>query len=90
MLVAEHGVGTTDDEWREEVLRASLAEVASAVADGVDVRGFFHWTGIDNYEWLHGFDVPFGLFDRNRKPRDSAALASDWAARDLLTTKSGQ
>ena len=84
LLIAEHGVGTTDDEWREEVLRASLAEVASAAADGVDVRGFFHWTGIDNYEWLHGFDVPFGLFDRDRKPRDSAALASDWATRDLL------
>lgn len=84
LLVAEHGVGTTDDDWREEVLRDSLAEVASAVADGVDLRGFFHWTGIDNYEWTYGYRVPFGLFDRDRRPRGSAALASDWASRDLL------
>ena len=70
------------------MLRGSLAEVASAVDDGVDVRGFFHWTGIDNYEWQHGFTVPFGLFDRDRKPRGSAALAADWATRDLLARSS--
>ncbi len=82
LLIAEHGVGTTDDDWRVDILRSSLAEVESALADGVDVRGFFHWTGIDNYEWLHGFDVPFGLFDRDRKPRPSAFLAAEHAARD--------
>ena len=57
-----------------DVLRASLGVVEEAIADGIDVRGFFHWTGVDNYEWDHGFEVPFGLFDRNREPRASAAL----------------
>lgn len=74
LVVAEHGVGTDDDDWREEVLKASLDQVEAALADGVPVRGFFHWTGIDNYEWLHGYDVPFGLFDRDRNARPSAAL----------------
>jgi len=68
-----------DGPWVEEALRA-------AIADGVDVRGFFHWTGVDNYEWLFGYPVPFGLIDRDRKPRGSAALAADWAQRDLLAT----
>ena len=36
------------------------------VDDGIDIRGFFHWTGVDNYEWDYGFDVAFGLFDRDR------------------------
>jgi beta-glucosidase len=79
LLVAEHGVGTDDDSWRESVLRDSLGEVEQAIDDGIDVRGFFHWTGVDNYEWHYGFDVPFGLFDRDRNSKPSAALAASWA-----------
>jgi len=74
LLVCEHGVGTDDDAWRRDVLSASLEEVESALRDGIDVRGFFHWTGVDNYEWNHGFTVQFGLFDRDREPRESAEL----------------
>jgi hypothetical protein len=33
----------------------------------IDLRGFFHWTGIDNYEWNSGFDVQFGLPPRPRR-----------------------
>ena len=47
--------------------------------DGIDVRGFFHWTGVYNYDWQHGFDVPFGLFTRDREPRESAALVASFA-----------
>ena len=79
LLVAEHGVGTEDDAWRVDVLRESLTHVSDAIADGADVRGFFHWTAVDNYEWLHGFDVPFGLFDRDRNPRASAELLASLA-----------
>jgi beta-glucosidase len=79
LLVCEHGVGTDDDSWRVDVLRDSLAEVDRARADGIDVRGFFHWTGVDNYEWLRGFDVQFGLFDRDRNPKPSAAFLAERA-----------
>ena len=82
LLICEHGVGTDDDAWRESVLRESLAVVEDAVDDGVDVRGFFHWTGVDNYEWTYGFDVPFGIFTRDREARPSAAVLADAAARD--------
>jgi beta-glucosidase len=79
ILVSEHGIGTTDDSWRVDVLRESLAQVEQAIADGVDVRGFFHWTAVDNYEWLHGYDVPFGLFDADRNAKPSAALLASYA-----------
>jgi beta-glucosidase len=81
LLICEHGVGTDDDAWRRDVLAESLQVVEEAIADGVDVRGFFHWTGVDNYEWQHGFRVPFGLFDRDREPRGSAALLKTYATR---------
>jgi beta-glucosidase len=83
LLVCECGVGTPteddDDAWRADVLRDSVAEVARAIDDGIDVRGFFHWTAVDNYEWAHGYDVAFGLFDRDRNPKGSALLARDLA-----------
>ena len=81
LLICEHGVGTDDDEWRCDVLRESLTLVERAIADGIDVRGFFHWTGVDNYEWDHGFDVQFGCFTRDREPRGSAELLKSYARR---------
>ncbi|WP_019634428.1 family 1 glycosylhydrolase [Actinomadura atramentaria] len=74
LLVAEYGVGTADDGLRAAYLRDGLAVVRAAIADGADVRGFFHWTGVDNYEWLRGHDVSFGLIDRDRNVRPSAAV----------------
>ncbi len=88
LLVAECGVGTDvtdplEDEWRVEVLRDSLTEVERALDDGIDVRGFFHWTGVDNYEWSKGYDMAFGLFDRDRRPKASATLAREWATGEV-------
>ena len=73
-VVAGHGIGTDDDAWRRDVLRDSLGVIEDAVADGIDIRGFLHWTAIDGYEWRHGFNVPFGLFDRERELRESATV----------------
>jgi beta-glucosidase len=74
LLVAEYGIGTEDDEIRATYLRDGLAVVNDAVSRGVDVRGFFHWTAVDNYEWLHGYDVSFGLMNRDRVVRPSALV----------------
>jgi beta-glucosidase len=74
LLVAEFGIGTDDDGQRAAYLRDGLAAVHAAIDRGVDVRGFFHWTGVDNYEWLHGFDVSFGILDADRNVRASAAV----------------
>ena len=51
-----------------------LEVVHDAIDRGIDVRGLFHWTGVDNYEWLHGFDVAFGIIDRDRNVRASALV----------------
>jgi beta-glucosidase len=74
LLVAEYGIGTDDDSVRAEYLRTGLQIVHDAIAAGIDVRGFFHWTAVDNYEWLHGYDVSFGLIDRERNVRPSAQV----------------
>jgi beta-glucosidase len=79
--VAEYGIGTDDDAVRERYLRDGLTIVHEAIGRGVDVRGFFHWTGVDNYEWRHGFDVSFGIVDRDRTVRPSARVLAEAAAK---------
>jgi beta-glucosidase len=80
LLVSELGIGTTDDRVRVAQLQESLQRVEAAIADGIDVRGVFFWTGVDNYEWNHGWRVPFGIIERDRTPRPSAALVADTVA----------
>ena len=54
--------------------REASRSCTTRIERGVDVRGFFHWTGVDNYEWLHGYDVDFGIIDRDRNVRPSARV----------------
>ena len=81
ILVAEYGIGTEDDEQRSTYLERGLQITNDALARGVDVRGFFHWTAVDNYEWRHGYDVRFGLIDRERNVKASAAVLQREATR---------
>ena len=74
LLVAEYGIGTDDDDVRAQYLRDGLGVVNAALEREIDVRGLFHWTGVDNYEWNHGYDVSFGIVDRDRAVRRSAEV----------------
>ncbi|MFD0376776.1 family 1 glycosylhydrolase [Streptomyces sp. NPDC127112] len=68
------GLGSEDDAQRAAYLSDALEQVHQAIAGGMDITGVHLWTGIDNYEWLDGHTVPFGLFDRDRAPKPSAHL----------------
>ncbi|MFJ8013753.1 family 1 glycosylhydrolase [Streptomyces sp. NPDC096339] len=70
-LVSEIGLGGEDDTKRAAYLPAALERVRDAIAGGMDITGVHLWTGVDNYEWLDGYAVPFGLFDCNRVPKQS-------------------
>ncbi|MDI7246241.1 MAG: glycoside hydrolase family 1 protein [Bacillota bacterium] len=82
VYITENGIATTDDRQRERFIVAHLREVARAIADGVDVRGYLHWSLIDNFEWKEGFAPRFGLVGvdyktQARNIRPSARLYSD-------------
>jgi beta-glucosidase len=74
LLVAEYGIGTDDDAQRAAYLERGLAVTHAAIARGALVRGFFHWTAVDNYEWMFGYRVKFGILDRDRNVRPSARV----------------
>ena len=77
IYVTENGIATLDDEWRVEFIVRHLQYVHRALEEGVDVRGYFYWSLLDNYEWAEGFRPRFGLIEVNydtfeRRPRRSA------------------
>jgi beta-glucosidase len=61
VMVTENGMATEDDEARLAYTRAALEGLAGCVSDGIDVRGYLHWTLLDNFEWMAGFSKTFGL-----------------------------
>lgn len=67
VIVTENGIGTDDDTRRIAYIDIALNEVSKCLADGIDVRGYIHWSFMDNFEWLHGYHPKFGLVacDRN-------------------------
>jgi len=64
--VTENGIGTTDDAQRHQYVRRALAGVARCLADGLDVRSYFYWSLLDNFEWLFGYGPRFGIVDVDR------------------------
>lgn len=69
MVVTENGLGTQSEQKRIRYLREHIAQMRRAMADGVDVRGYFPWTLVDNYEWKEGWHGQFGLFSFDKKTK---------------------
>lgn len=75
LYVTENGLASTDDTRRVEYIRRALTGVTQCLADGIDIRGYIHWSLLDNFEWLEGYRPRFGLvlvdhqtFRRSIKP----------------------
>jgi beta-glucosidase len=87
IIITENGMSGTDwvhldgkvhDPQRIDLTTRYLRELRRAAADGVDVRGYFHWSFMDNFEWSEGYKERFGLVyvdyqTQARIPKDSAA-----------------
>ena len=82
IYVLENGLADASDEKRADFIRAHLRSVRQAIAEGADVRGYFHWSLMDNFEWADGFEPKFGLYQVDfktfkRAPRPSAAVYAE-------------
>ena len=70
----EHGV--VDDQPRIDYLESHLNAVATAIQRGVDVRGYYHWSLMDNFEWAEGYEQRFGLVWCNHDTQERIVKAS--------------
>ncbi|MFC1878842.1 glycoside hydrolase family 1 protein [Chloroflexota bacterium] len=82
MIVTENGVDDSNDEMRPRYLIENLHQVWRAVNFNYPVKGYFHWTLVDNFEWERGWTQRFGLWELDtetqaRTKRPSADLYAD-------------
>ncbi len=61
VVITENGIADRDDKNRMRFLMEHLYQLGWAMQDGVDVRGYFHWSLMDNFEWQNGFCPNFGF-----------------------------
>lgn len=82
IYITEHGSSSSDHAFRERDLRGNLAAVHRAMRQGVDVRGFYYWSLLDNFEWQFGYSKKFGLlsvdFQDPTLPRRMKPLAETY------------
>lgn len=62
IYITENGLDDRDDSRRGAFLYDHLAAIRAAIARGADVRGYLHWSLVDNFEWLEAYGPRFGLF----------------------------
>lgn len=73
LVVTESGIATETGQRRAEHVVRSLEQIDRALQEGVDVRGYYHWSLYDNFEWAEGFVPRFGLFKVDYQTYDRAA-----------------
>jgi len=76
IYVTENGVATEDDKRRIDYIHRALIGLEKCLADGIDVRGYIHWTLMDNFEWILGFRPKFGLVAVNRETQERTVKPS--------------
>lgn len=79
LYITENGIADASDAQRPAYLISHLKAVADEVVRGADVRGYYHWSLLDNFEWVKGFAPRFGLLEvdygsMGRQERSSARL----------------
>ena len=82
ILITENGVEDIDDHLRPRYLAQHLHQVWRAVNFNYPVKGYFHWTLVDNFEWERGWTQRFGLWELDldtqaRRKRPSADLYAE-------------
>ena len=84
IYITENGLADADDSRREKLIRDGLLWVNKAIQEGVDVRGFFYWSLLDNFEWDKGFWPRFGLIEMDYPTLERKPRKSYYAYRDII------
>jgi beta-glucosidase len=89
IVVTEHGIAASDDAERIEFITEGLKALHPLIGEGIPLRGYIHWSAFDNFEWVLGYAMEFGLIavDRRtqeRKPKSSASFLGEIARTNQL------
>jgi beta-glucosidase len=76
IIVTESGIGTDDDGRRIAFIEGAIEATHSCLVDGIDVRGYYYWSALDNFEWHHGYRPKFGLVAVDRRTQERTVKQS--------------
>ena len=90
IYITENGIATDEDAWRAEYITLHLEQIHRAIEDGADIRGYYYWSNLDNFEWAEGWGPKFGLisFDPKtfeRKIKTSGKFYGEVARANAIT-----
>ncbi len=83
IIVTENGVADAEDQFRQWWLEETVVAMEKALSEGVQIRGYFHWSLLDNFEWAYGWWPKFGLVevDREHGMKRSVRKSAKWYAK---------
>lgn len=84
LYVMENGVPDKADRIRPWVLVQSIRRAHELIARGIDLRGYFHWSLVDNFEWNEGWTLRFGLYELDPRTQDRKARGSADIYRQII------
>lgn len=67
IIITENGAADANDEYRQWWLEETIIALERAISEGADVRGYMHWSLLDNFEWKYGWWPKFGLVEVDRE-----------------------
>lgn len=81
ILITENGIADADDKLRAKYIKDHIEEMSRSIRDGADIRGYYYWSLLDNYEWSEGYWPKFGLvaIDHKNQKRTIRPSAKEYA-----------
>ncbi len=86
IFITENGVADANDSLRADFIWDHIQALQVAMRAGVDVRGYFHWSLLDNFEWAEGYTKRFGLIEVDFKTQKRRPRPSAYVYRDIIRT----
>ncbi len=84
VYITENGLADAQDKNRAWFIQEAARNVSRAIAEGIDVRGYFYWSLLDNFEWDKGFWPRFGLVEVDYKTLERKIRPSAWEYRKII------
>lgn len=85
IIITENGVADMKDEYRRWWIEETIVAMERAMSEGVDIRGYLHWSLLDNFEWSAGWWPKFGLVavDREHGMKRTIRPSAKWFATQI-------
>lgn len=87
IYITENGIATKSDQRKITYMKRHIDVLERCITEGYDVRGYFYWSLIDNYEWLQGLDARFGLYHVDFKTLERKPTAAARYYSHLIKTR---